>query len=134
MQGLSFREYLKLFHQTEVPKFSLEEIVNHQVDVPQIPHPLPLFADYLKKGYYPFAIHDDFDLRLQQVVNQTLESDISTYADMNVATGRKSKQLLAIVAECAPFKANMRQTAAMLNISRNNIADYLLYMEEAGMV
>ncbi len=134
MQGLSFREYLALFHQIKVPKFTLDEIVNHQVDVPQIPHPLPLFTDYLKKGYYPFAIEDDFDLKLQQVVNQTLEMDIPVYADMNVSTGRKLKQLLAIVAESVPFKPNRSKIAAMLNISRNNIADYLLYMEEAGMV
>lgn len=134
MQGLSFREYLALFHQIKVPKFTLDEIVNHQVDVPQIPHPLPFFADYLKKGYYPFAIEDDFDLKLQQVVNQTLEMDIPVYADMNVSTGRKLKQLLAIVAESVPFKPNMSKIAGMLNISRNNIADYLLYMEEAGMV
>jgi predicted AAA+ superfamily ATPase len=93
-----------------------------------------LFDEYLKRGYYPFAIEDDFDLRLQQVVNQTLESDIPTYAAMNVSTGRKLKQLLAIVAESVPFKPNMSKIAEMLNISRNNIADYLLYMEEAGMV
>lgn len=134
MQGLSFREYLMLFHQTEVPKFSLEEILNHQVVVPQIPHPLPFFNNYLKKGYYPFATEDNFDLRLQQVVNQTLESDIPTYADMNVATGRKLKQLLAVVAESVPFKPNMSKIAEIIGISRNNIADYLLYMEEAGMV
>lgn len=134
MQGLSFREYLKLFHEIEISKFSLEEILTHQVNVPQIPHPLPLFADYLKNGYYPFAQEDDFDLRLQQVVNQTLETDIPTYAEMNVSTGRKLKQLLAIVAESVPFKPNMSKIAEMLSISRNNIADYLLYMEEAGMV
>ena len=134
MQGLSFREYLLLFHQKQAPKFTLEEIVNHQVDVPQIPHPLPLFADYLKKGYYPFAKEDDFGLKLQQVVNQTLEVDIPTYAEMNIATGRKLKQLLAIVSQSVPFKPNMSKIAEMLKISRNNIADYLLYMEEAGMV
>jgi len=134
MQGLSFREYLGLFHQMEVPKFRLEDILNHQVDVPQIPHPLPLFSDYLKRGYYPFAMEDDFDRRLQQVVSQTLESDIPTYAEMNVTTGRKLKQLLAIVAESVPFKPNMSKIAEMLSISRNNIADYLYYMEEAGMV
>ena len=134
MQGLSFREYLLLFHQKQAPKFTLEEIVNHQVDVPQIPHPLPLFADYLKKGYYPYAKEDDFGLKLQQVVNQTLEVDIPTYAEMNMATGRKLKQLLAIVSQSAPFKPNMSKIAEMLKISRNNIADYLLYMEEAGMI
>jgi uncharacterized protein len=134
MQGLSFREYLLLFHQIQVPKFTLDEIVNHQVEVPQISHPLPLFADYLKNGYYPFAREDDFGLKLQQVVNQTLEVDIPTYAEMNVSTGRKLKQLLAIVAQSVPFKPNMTKIAEMLNISRNNISDYLLYMEEAGML
>lgn len=134
MQGLSFREYLALFHQIEIPQFTLEEIRNHQINLPQIPHPLPLFANYLKNGYYPFAREDDFDLRLHQVINQTLETDIPVYAGMNVSTGRKLKQLLAIVAESAPFKPNMSKIAEMLNISRNNVADYLLYIEEAGMV
>ncbi len=134
MQGLSFREYLKLFHQMEVPEFKLEEILNHQVDLPRLPHPLPLFADYLKNGYYPFATEDDFELRLQQVINQSLESDIPVYAGMNVATGRKLKQLLAIVAASVPFKPNMSKIAEMLNVSRNNVADYLLYIEEAGMI
>lgn len=134
MQGLSFREYLNLFHQIEVPQFTLDEILTHRVDVPQIEHPLPLFDDYLKRGYYPFAIESDFDLRLEQIVNQTLESDIPIYATMNVATGRKLKQLMAIVAESVPFKPNNSKIAEMLNISRNNVSDYLLYIEEAGMI
>ena len=134
MQGLSFREYLVLFHQIETPEFKLEEILNHQVHLPQVPHPLPLFADYLKNGYYPFATEHNFEVRLQQVINQTLESDIPVYAGMNVATGRKLKQLLAIVAASVPFKPNMSKIAKMLNVSRNNVADYLLYIEEAGMI
>jgi uncharacterized protein len=134
MQGLSFREYLILFHQKDIPSFSLNEILDHRVDLPQVPHPLPLFNDYLKRGYYPFAQEEDFSIKLQQIVNQTLEIDIPTYAEMNVSTGRKLKQLLAIVAQSVPFKPNMSKIAEMLNISRNNIADYLLYMEEAGMV
>lgn len=134
MQGLSFREYLMLFHHIEVPQFTLDEILSHEIKLPQLPRPLPLFAEYLKKGYYPFAMDDDFDLRLKQVVNQTFETDIPIYAGMNVATGRKLKQLLAIVAESVPFKPNMSKIADMLNISRNNVADYLVYIEEAGMI
>jgi predicted AAA+ superfamily ATPase len=134
MQGLSFREYLQLFHQIVIPKFTLDEILTHKVASPQLVHPLPLFSDYLKRGYYPFALEHDFDLKLMQVVNQTLESDIPVYATMNVSTGRKLKQLMAIVAESVPFKPNMSKISELLAISRNNIADYLLYMEEAGMV
>src|SRR5690606_38301225 len=87
-----------------------------------------------KNGYYPFATEHNFEVRLQQVINQTLESDIPVYAGMNVATGRKLKQLLAIVAASVPFKPNMSKIAKMLNVSRNNVADYLLYIEEAGMI
>lgn len=134
MQGLSFREYLTLFHQIQVPTYTLDEILNHQVNIPQIQHPLPLFKNYLIKGYYPFSKESDFGLKLKQIINQTLEVDIPTYAKMNISTGRKLKQLLAIVSQSVPFKPNMSKIAEMLTVSRNNMADYLLYMEEAGMI
>ena len=134
MQGLSFREYLQLFHQIAVQAYSLEEITKHQVELPGVKHPLPFFENYLKKGYYPFALEEDFELRLQQVVNQTLETDIPIYAGMNVSTGRKLKQLLAIIAKSVPFKPNMTSIATSLSASRNNIADYCLFIEEAGMI
>ena len=109
MQGLSFREYLQLFHDISANSFSLHEVIEHKVEVPEIKHPLPLFDDYLKRGYYPFVLDKDFGLRLQQVINQTLETDIPLYAGMNIATGRKLKQLMAIIAKSVPFKPNFMQ-------------------------
>lgn len=134
MQGLSFREYLALFHNIEADLFSLDQIINHQVALPHVSHPLPLFTHYLEKGYYPFAKEDDFDIRLRQIINQTLESDIPIYANMNVSTGRKLMQLLSIISQSVPFKPNMSKIAEMLGVSRNNIADYFLYIEEAGLI
>lgn len=134
MQGLSFREYLQLFHNISAKTYSLEEILQHKVEITDLKRPLPLFADYLKRGYYPFALEEDFEIRLGQIINQTLENDIPMYADMNVATGRKLKQLLAIISKSAPFKPNMTKIAEMLSASRNNISDYCLYSEEAGMI
>ncbi|NLA62351.1 MAG: ATP-binding protein [Bacteroidales bacterium] len=134
MQGLSFREYLALFHDIDANVFLLNVIINHEVVVTQVPHPLALFANYLERGYYPFAKEDDFDVRLRQIINQTLESDIPLYASMNVSTGRKLIQLLSIISESVPFKPNMSKIAEMLGISRNNMADYLLYIEEAGLI
>ena len=134
MQGLSFREYLQLFHQISVQPYSLEEIMDHKVELPEVKHPLPFFVNYLKKGYYPFALEEDFEIRLQQIVNQTLETDIPMYAGMNVSTGRKLKQLLSIIAKSVPFKPNMTSIATALSASRNNITDYCLFIEEAGMI
>jgi len=134
MQGLSFREYLHLFHHITSDVYTLQEIIAHKVNVPELFHPLPLFEDYLKRGYYPFAMEEGYDLRLQQIINQTLESDIPQYADMNISTGRKLKKLLAIISKSTPFKPNLSSIATMLGASRNNIADYCLYIEEAGLI
>ena len=134
MQGLSFREYLKLFHDISSRTYSLEDIIQHKVDIPELERPLPLYTDYLKEGYYPFALEDDYDIKLSQVINQTLENDIPIYAEMNVATGRKLKQLLSIISKSVPFKPNMSKIAEMLSVSRNNVADYCLYIEKAGMI
>lgn len=134
MQGLSFREYLQLFHKISIQTFSLEEILNHKVEALDLKLPLPLFENYLKNGYYPFSLEDDFEIRLKQIINQTLEVDIPIFADMNVSTGRKLKQLLSIISKSVPFKPNMTKIAQMLSASRNNISDYCLYIEEAGMI
>nr|WP_321451044.1 AAA family ATPase [uncultured Carboxylicivirga sp.] len=134
MQGLSFREYLQLFHNLDIPQYKMEDILTHKVDIPSMEHPLLYFEKYLKQGYYPFALEDDYNSRLNQIVNQTLEIDIPYYAEMNVSTGRKLKQLLAIVSKSVPFKPNFSNIATMLLASRNNIADYFHYIEEAGMI
>ncbi|MBQ0130318.1 MAG: AAA family ATPase [bacterium] len=134
MQGLSFREYLELFHGIRNKVYSLDEILNHQVSVTEMEHPLPLFRDYLKRGYYPFAKEIGFEYRMQQVISQTTESDIAQYADMKASTARKLKQMLSIISTLAPYKPNADNLARELSVSKNNVPDYLVYLEMAGMI
>ena len=134
MQGLSFREYLNMFHHMNIPVYTIDEILEHKVEIPQITHPLPLFIEYLQQGYYPFGKDKTFEIELDQVINQTMEIDIPQYANMNVSTGRKLKQLLMIISQSVPFKPVLQKLADMIGVSRNYLADYLLYIEKAGMI
>lgn len=134
LQGLSFREYLAIVHGIDAPRCSLEEILAGGLRIPEVEHPLPLFKDYLRRGYYPFGTDLDFEIELEQVITRTLESDIPQFADMTAATGRKLLKLMSIVSTLAPFKPNMTKLASQIQASRNNIEDYLLYMEKAGMI
>lgn len=133
MQGLSFREFLQLFHGIDVPRVELDDILAHNYSL-EVEHPLPLFAEYLRRGYYPFGQEKDFEMKMEQVVRQTMEVDIPTFANMNVSTGRKLQQMLMIIAKSVPFKPVMQKLAQMVDVSRNQIGDYLLYMEKAGMI
>lgn len=134
MQGLSFREYLKLFHGIDAPVFSLDEILGHKAVLYDVKHPLPLFKDYLRRGYYPFGRDEEFEMELLQVINQAMEVDIPTHLQANVSLGKKLKSLLMVVAKSVPFKPVMQRLAEATGISRNDIANYLFYMERAGMI
>ena len=134
MQGMSFREYLAVRHGVNAQCLSLADILAHKEEIPGVEHPLPLFKDYLRCGYYPFGDDEQFDIELGQVITRTLEVDIPQFAGMTAATGRKLKRLMAIVGTLAPFKPNMTSLGSQIQVSRNNIEDYLLYMEKAGMV
>lgn len=134
MQGLSFREYLHLFHGIRMDALPMGRLLRHDYGIPGVEHPLPLFHDYLRRGYYPFGMDAAYDIELMQVVAQTMESDIPLYLNTNVSIGRKLKQLLMVVAESVPFKPVMQKLADLTGISRNYIQDYLMYMERAGMI
>ncbi len=134
MQGLSFREYLEMFHSIIVPTFSLEEILANKASIPDVDHPLPLFREYLKSGYYPYSIEGSFALRTEQVISQTVESDIPQYADMKASTARKLKQILAVISTLAPYKPSAESLATEIGVSKNNVPDYLVYLERAGMI
>jgi predicted AAA+ superfamily ATPase len=136
LQGLSFREYLQLFHNIITPVLTLDDILKHKAnDLKQtLEFPLKYFKEYLQKGYYPFGNDEDYMLRLRQIVTQTMENDIPAYANMNVATGRKLLKLLSLIAENVPFKPNFTSLSKLTGVSKNSIADYFYYIEKAGMI
>ncbi len=134
MQGLSFREYLQLFHGIESATYTLPEILSGKVRIEGLEHPLPLFRQYLKEGYYPFSIRGDFNPRMIQIVSQTVESDIPQYADMKAATARKLKQLMGLLSESAPYKPNLESLSDIIKVSRSNMPEYMTWLERAGVI
>jgi len=134
LYGMSFREYLKLVHHIQVPTYTLSDILTGKALLPDGVHPLPLFRQYLQTGYYPFTMEGAYLTRLEQVIRQTLELDIPQYAKMTPATARKLRRMLSIVAQSAPYKPDAQALAGELGISRNDVPNYLLYMEKAGMI
>ena len=135
MQGLSFREYLNMEHGTNIPVYTLQQILNHEVRLPDsIEHPLVPFAEYLRHGYYPFSHDPGYELRLNQIVSMTLETDIPQYVNYTVAVSRKLKDLMQVIADSVPFKPNLSTLATVIKADRNKLPDYLELMDRAGLI
>lgn len=134
LHGLSFREYLNFAKGYDFPACDLEQILAGNVQIPGIDHPLPLFKEYLTQGYYPFFNDVEYFQRLRNILNVTLETDIPMYAKMSVSIARKLKQFLYIISQSVPFKPNYSKIAEMMETNRNQLADFMVYLEKAGLV
>ena len=133
LNGLSFREFIAMTRGIVLPSVSFDAILHHKVPFPEGERPLALFDDYIKSGYYPFWSETDYTTRLNNVINQTVENDIPTYARMNIATTRKLKQLLFIISQSVPFKPNFTEIGAAMECDRGTVADLSFYMEKARL-
>ena len=135
LEGLSFREYLNFSFGLNIPAYSLEDILNGKVELPEeVKYPLAHFKKYLTKGYFPFFKQDDYYQRLENVINQTMEVDIPAYARMNVSTARKLKQLLYVISRSVPFKPNFTEIGRAISSDRGTVADHMVYMEKSTLI
>lgn len=89
---------------------------------------------YFRPSMRDFALEGDFEQRMNQVISQTVESDIPKYADMKMSTARKLKQMLYIISQLATYKPYVLNLATEIGVSKNNIPDYFYYLEQSGMI
>ncbi len=140
MQGLSFREYLNLIQKTTIPVYSFADILsNHQAisaEVIKQVRPLQHFAAYLKSGYYPFfnEVPDLYYSRIEEVINFIIEVELPLLRAVQPAYIIKIKQLLAIIAESAPFVPNVSKLGERIGINRSTFVLYLNYLQETHLI
>ena len=135
MYGMSFREWLHMAKGIVVPEITMEQLLAGKIDFPYDQHrPLPLFKEYLTHGYYPFFKEGDYLERLNAVVDQSIENDIPQFAGLSVGVMRKLKQLMRIITQISPFKPNYSDLARDLTVNRNDLKDYLYYLEKSGLI
>lgn len=140
MPGLSFREALRFYHGLEFPKWTLEDILSHPLDlwdmVASKCKPIACFKEYLEKGYYPFLLEgeDDYFIRIEQVINYIIETELPQICKVDVANIRKVQALIKLIAEEVPFELNANKLAGSLEIGRDTVVEYLKYLGDAKVL
>jgi len=137
---LSFREYLEMEHIYTVKPFSLKEITQKHThlaeEISAYIKPLRYFGDYLKFGSYPFFREGKISYfeKLKQTVNVTLENDIPTVQRIDYNSVIKLKKLLSLLTETVPYKPNISELAAKVEVQRQSLYKYLDLMAKAGLL
>ena len=140
LKGMSFREYLAYEDILHVDAISLENLLkNHitiSIDITAKTKILVAFEAYLRSGVYPFYKEAglDFLVRLKEVVDTVIESDLPAVEKITYDTIEKCKKLLMIIAENVPLQPNVTRLSASLGTTRDSLLKLLYNLDKAEIL
>lgn len=137
---MSFREFLELETGERFEPVSLESLLADHVDIAMAVKerikPLEQFRKYLQYGAYPFYKNGlgGYPEKLAQVINQTIESDLSQIYRIKPDKLDALKKLLVVICRSEPFELNVTKLAAAIGVSRVTLYDYLRYLQTGSLI
>ncbi len=141
LHGFSFREYLLFKGYCTHDAVSLQELLaNHTslaMNIASEIKPLMLFNEYLKQGYYPFALEAgrDYLLRLEELMSLIIYRDIPRVDEtISLQTLQKAQKLLMILATQVPLEPNISTLCREIGATRDVVIRLLYLMEKAGLL
>jgi len=149
MRGMSFREFIEINHDIELPNIKLEKILSSHIEHSHNIYKfleehnlkvLPLFKRYLAIGYYPYFLDfkDDalFYRTLEQNIHTTIENDLlAIYPKLTGSSIKKLEQLLGVIASSVPFTPDMKKLKTIIGVGdERTLKNYLKYLEDSGLI
>lgn len=140
LKGMSFREYLEYDGIMKMNAVTPEELLANHVpiamDIVSKTKVLVAFDTYLHTGVYPFYrdAGKDFLVRLKEVVDTVIESDLPAVEKITYNTVDKCKKLLMIIAENVPLQPNVDKLATSLGTTRDTLLKLLYKLDKAEIL
>lgn len=140
LPGLSYREFLLLKYNIQLPIFSLDTILKEATTLRSLFlnsfRPLEYFNEYLQTGYYPFMMegNETVHQKINQLIRTIVEYDMAELKDFDIRNAKKVLQLMYVIAQQVPFKPNLVTLSEKTDIHRNSLNNYLHYLEKAKLI
>lgn len=140
--GFSFREFLEIKLNQNLPKFNLKDLIKNRElpskEIVKISKLNGYFNEYLKFGYYPIFIELKTKIDILETINgiidKTINIDIASYYSLKTKTLETLKKILYFIHTSPPGKINPYRLAKSLNKDNKNVADYLDMLKESRLL
>lgn len=143
LYGLSFREWLMMSGVAELPPVPLEIMLDatHRAEweiVNALPQKvLPLFGQYIGKGYYPFFDPEhkgEYYGRIERLIDTSINRDIPAFEAIEQETLHKLGRLLYVMTTQVPFTLNVQSLSEKIQVSRNTVIKMFELMDKGGII
>ena len=140
LHSLSFREFLAIKYDIDLPVLKLEDILtSHQdisMNIKKQFKPLEYFRYYQEFGSYPFFTEGElgYNLRLNEIINIILDSEVATIYNVDASKINTIRKLLHLLCSSVPVELNIQNLAKEVGISRNTLYSYFYYLQKANLI
>ena len=137
---MSLREYIALTRKLNLGRWALNEILKDHFsiarEIQQKIQPIPVFAEYLRGGVYPFFIESSakFEQRLMSTVNVVIENDLMAIERFSYSTLVNIRRILAFIADSVPFKPNISELGRKTGVSRDILLRLIDLLEKSDLL
>lgn len=137
--GLSFREYMLLSTNIQLPQYTFEEIIKKHVAIASDFRAISIlkhFHDYLEHGYYPFFIEgvEDYLSKVNNVIEKVLFEDLAVVYNLRQTTLPILKRILWLVATSNGLIPNIDKMSKNLGVSREMLYNCLEHLNSSGLL
>ena len=142
VKPLSFREFLKLSENINIPQLSFEDILNNHNELGSTlalenPTLYKNFLKYLQIGFYPFFIEDEIEYKnklfnaCEKIINEDIPSlNKIEYTHLSIFKKFIAKLIYAKV----PFKVNIAELCREFGVSHPTLATYLEILQNSKLI
>ena len=142
LHPLSFREYLELRYQRQIPVYTFSQILSDHVNISaklsaEYKTILGDFNDFLTNGSYPFFLdtsENEYFNILSNVLDKVIYEDISTLKSLKSFSSLKLKKLLGFIATSKVPLFNIESLKTEIGISKDTLYDYFHLLDRAEIV
>lgn len=140
LSGFSLREYINYRTKSELPKYSLRDIIDHHEEIaPGIldhVNAAEFFNEYIKYGYYPGLDYDGqkYYETIVKIVNMTLEVDVVYLSQIDPSYLGKLRKLVYLMATQGGQHPNISALSSEIGTSRATMLNYLKMICHAGLL
>ncbi len=140
LHSLSFREFLAIRFDKDLPVLSLDKILSEHLDLASNIikefKPLEYFQYYKEFGTYPFFTEGEkgYSLRLNEIINIILDSEVATIYNVDSDKINTIRKLLHLLCSSVPIELNIQNLSQSAGISRNTLYSYLYYLQKANLI
>ena len=142
LKPLSFREYLGLQFDAELPCLTFQELITNHIAIAgeysaRFPSLLKIFRQFLTSGSFPFfqgLSEDEYLTTLTNIIDKVIYEDITTIKSLKSFSSLKLKKLIAHIATSKIPLFNIESLKSEIGVSKDTLYEYFDLLERAEIV